>query len=174
MQVMLYCVDSGYDTEAVYDYCYNNLNIAVPVKGSSKPMPVKYKINPTEPSSKRCMPLNMYLVDTDQYKNWIVHHLDMAEGTPGAWLVDADTTEEYAEMICSEHKVVVQEGRYPVERWVKISSSRANHYLDCEVYASVAADIMNVRYLQDTDEEETENVKTTESGITFDRTFSPY
>ena len=174
MQVMLYCVDSGYDTEAVYDYCYNNLNIAVPVKGSSKPMPVKYKINPTEPSSKRCMPLNMYLVDTDQYKNWIVHHLDIAEGTKGAWLVDADTTEEYAEMICSEHKVVVEEGRYPVERWVKISSSRANHYLDCEVYAAVAADIMNVRYIQDTDEEEIENVATTESGITFDRTFSPY
>ena len=120
------------------------------------------------------MPLNFYMVDTDQYKNWIVHHLDIAEGTAGAWLVDADTTEEYAEMICSEHKVVVEEGRYPVERWVKISSSRANHYLDCEVYACVAGDIMNVRYIQDTDDFQDNNVEAENNGITFDRTFSPY
>lgn len=173
-QVMLYCVDSGYDTESVYDYCYSNLNIAIPVKGSSRPMPIKYKITSTEPKDKRIMPLNLYTVDTDQYKNWLVHHLDISEGMAGAWLVDADTTEEYAEMICSEHKIVTQEGRYAVERWEKISSSRANHYLDCEVYAAVAADIMNVRYLQDTEEEETQNVTTQEKGITFDRKFSPY
>lgn len=149
MQVVAYCVDSGYNTEQVYDYCYDNQNIAFPVKGSSQPMAQKYKISSTEPSDKRRQGvLNRYVVDTDQYKNWIVAHMNIPVGEPGSWMVDADTNEAYASQICSEHKVVVEEGRYPIERWVKISSVRQNHYLDCEVYNAVAADIMNVRTLQ--------------------------
>lgn len=174
IDVSLYCIDSGYNQEAVYDYCYDNLNIAVPVKGSSRPMPTKYKLNPIQPNMQRRMPFNYYMVDTDQYKNWIAYHLDIAEGNAGAWLVDADTTEEYAEMMCSEHKVVVQEGRYPIERWVKIASHRANHYLDCEVYASVAADIMNVRFLQDVEENEYKNIPSENDGMMLDRAFKPY
>ena len=179
LQVLLYCIDSGYDTEAVYDHCYNNFNVAYPVKGASKQMPTKYKISPVQPNSYRtggyAKSLNLYVVDTDQYKNWIVHHLDISEGNAGAWLVDADTTEEYAEMMCSEHKVVVEEGRYPVERWVKISSSRANHYLDCEVYACVAADIMNIRYWNDNNAEYNDYVEANnQKDIVIDKTFRPY
>ena len=34
------------------------------------------------------------------------------------------------------------------EVWKPIAQHRDNHYLDCEVYAYVAADVMNVRSLQ--------------------------
>lgn len=174
MQVSLYCMDSGYDTENVYDFCYMNMPYAVPVKGSSKQMPTKYRISSTEPNPmRRNAVLNLYTVDTDQYKNWIAGHIAIPVGQPGAWQVDADTDEEYAEMICSEHKIVVEEGRYPVERWQKIASHRANHYLDCEVYCAVAGDIMNVRWLSD-DIEETNTETEETNGISFTPNFNPY
>lgn len=157
VQIALYCVDSGYEAENVYDYCYNNLNIAVPVKGSSRPMTAKFSRTHIQPRAGRSATMTLYVADTDQYKNFIVAHMNKEEGTPGAWLLDADTTQEYAEMICSEHKVLVEQGRYPIEKWEKISSARPNHYLDCEVYAAVAADIMNVRYLTDEVPEQYDN-----------------
>ena len=173
MQVVLYCVDAGYNAEEVYDFCYNNAPIAVPVKGSSRQMPTKYKITSIQPNQgRRNNNLNLYIVDTDQYKNWIASHLNIAVGNPGAWEVDADTTEEYAQMICSEHKVLVTEGRYPVERWQKVSSHAQNHFLDCEVYAGVAADIMNVRFLTDDNIDEVEDEQS--DGIQFAQNFKPY
>lgn len=173
-QVVAYCVDCGYNTEAVYDYCYDNLNIAFPVKGSSQPMAQKYKISSTEPTDKRRQGvLNRYLVDTDQYKNWMVAHMNIPVGEQGAWMVDADTNEAYAEQICSEHKIVVEEGRYPVERWVKISSVRQNHFWDCEVYNCVAADIMNVRYLQPISTDEVAQPKEEEFEM-LPHNFRPY
>ena len=174
MQVTLYCVDSGYKSEDVYDFCYMNMPYAVPVKGSSKQMPTKYRISSTEPNSlRRNNVLNLYTVDTDQYKNWIAAHIAIPVGQPGAWQVDADTDEEYAQMICSEHKVVVDEGRYPVEKWQKIAAHRANHYLDCEVYAAVAGDIMNVRWITDDVEEIADN-NDDDNGVSFTPNFNPY
>ena len=174
MQVVLYCVDSGYKTEDVYDFCYQNAPYAVPVKGSSKQMPTKYRISSTEPNPLRKQVLNLYTVDTDQYKNWIAKNITIPVGQPGAWQVDADTTEEYAQMICSEHKVVVEggQGRYPVETWQKISHHAPNHFLDCEVYCAVAGDIMNVRWLTDDEIEQEENEET--NGVTFTPNFNPY
>lgn len=175
MQVNLYAVDSGYRTEEVYDLCYNNQPYAIAVKGSSRPMPTKYKISPTAPNPyRRSNVLNLYVVDTDQYKNWIAGHINIEADADGAWLVDADTQQEYADQICSEHKVVVEENRYPVERWMKISSHSANHYLDCEVYNCVCADVMNVRFLSDIPPEEEEAYEENTGGVSFTPNFKPY
>ncbi len=152
VQVVLYCIDTGYNTENVYDFCYENMNIAIPVKGSSRQMPKRYSITPIQPNEKRLRPLNLYVVDTDQYKNIIQAHMNKPVGSPGAWMVDADTTRDYAEQICAEQKIIDETGKYPIETWKPITSSRANHYLDCEVYATVAASIMNVRYLAEKDQ----------------------
>ena len=58
-------------------------------------------------------------------------------------MVDADTDEVYANMITAEQKV--REGDKEV--W-KLIGKKDNHYLDCEVYATVAAMVMNVQNLQ--------------------------
>ena len=47
----------------------------------------------------------------------------------------------------AEHKVNVKRGGRTVQEWVQKHSHGANHYLDCEVYAMAAADIMGVRFL---------------------------
>ena len=55
--------------------------------------------------------------------------------------------DEYAEQVTAEHKLTVRSNGRDVERWVKKTTHADNHYLDCEVYAAAAADMMNVRSL---------------------------
>ena len=52
--------------------------------------------------------------------------------------------QEYAEQVTAEQKVMDKSG---AERWVPKRVNGDNHYLDCEVYAAAAADLMGVRFL---------------------------
>ena len=54
---------------------------------------------------------------------------------------------EYAEQVTAEHKITERSGGKEVQRWVLKTSHADNHYLDCEVYAAAAADVLNVRSL---------------------------
>ena len=65
----------------------------------------------------------------------------------GSWMVYKGCDLDYAQQVTSEHKVTERSGGRQVERWVPKSTHAANHYLDCEVYAAAAADIMEVRSL---------------------------
>ena len=85
----------------------------------------------------------LYEVDTNKYKDLIMYRLNKELGEDGCWMVDADTDEEYANMITAEQKV--RDGDKEVWRQI---GKRPNHYLDCEVYAYLAADVMNIRNLQ--------------------------
>ena len=53
--------------------------------------------------------------------------------------------EEYAEQVTAEHKINVKNGRRVQEEWVTKKSHADNHYLDAEVYAMAAADVLGVR-----------------------------
>ena len=153
MQVVLYAIDSGYNTEQVYDFTYFNHPVAIPVKGASKELDRYYKRTPLQPRENGRQwnqVQNLYIVDTDKYKDLIMYRLDKNIGEPGCWTVNKDTEPEYAEMITAEQKVLV-DGK---EVWREISSARPNHYLDCEVYAYLAADVMNVRSLQTVEKQE--------------------
>ena len=55
---------------------------------------------------------------------------------------------EYAKQVTAEHKVSERTaGGREVQRWVQKTSHADNHYLDCEVYAMCAADVLGVRTL---------------------------
>lgn len=56
---------------------------------------------------------------------------------------------DYAEQVTSEHKVNIVKGGRRVESWVPKTAHAANHYLDAEVYAACAADLLQVRYLEE-------------------------
>ena len=146
MQVVLYAVDSGYNSEEVYDFCYTNFPVSIPVKGLSKPIAGYYRrkqLTPSQYRNARGQGNVLYEVDTNKYKDLIAYRLSKNLDEKGSWAVDADTDSEYADMITAEQKVIV-DGK---EVWKEISSARPNHYLDCEVYAYVAADIMNIKSL---------------------------
>ena len=64
-------------------------------------------------------------------------------------MVYKDCDLEYAEQVTAEHKVNIKNvnGRSKT-KWVPKYSHADNHYLDCEVYAFAAADLLNIRYLR--------------------------
>lgn len=147
-QVNLCCVDSGHKTEDVYDFCLMNGDWAVPIKGASTPMLTRFKMSLIDRPGARSHGQKLYIVDTDQYKNMIAARMARPNGD-GAWMVHKDCDLEYAEQITSEHKIRAKKGNRVVETWQPKSSASRNHFLDCEVYAACAADILGVRYLEE-------------------------
>ena len=65
----------------------------------------------------------------------------------GSWMVYQGCDRNYAEQICAEEKILMIKNGKETEEWQKKSAHIDNHYLDCEVYAALAADLLNVRYL---------------------------
>ncbi len=147
-QVNLCAIDSGDQTEDVYDFCAMNQDWAIPVKGSSNPMLSRYRISTIDKINSKAYGMRLVLVDTSQYKSMIAARLNRPNGK-GSWMVYQGCDEEYAEQVTSEHKVLVKKGDKQIEVWQPKTPTAANHYLDCEVYAAAAADLLHVRYLQE-------------------------
>lgn len=147
-QVNLCCIDSGDRTEEVYDFCYLNSDWVVPVKGSSNQMYSRYKLSTIDKIGSKANGMRLVLVNTSQYKETITTRLKRANGN-GSFMVYNGCDEDYAKQITSEHKVKVKKGGREVEVWKTKTAHADNHYLDCEVYACTAADLLNVRYLKE-------------------------
>lgn len=164
-QINLCAIDSGDRTEEVYDFCAINQEWAVPVKGSSNPLLARYKISTIDKINSRAYGLRLYIVDGGQYKDMIAGRMKRING-PGSWMVFKGCDRDYAEQICAEEKVLVKKGGREVEVWQPKSSHAANHYLDTEVYAALAADLLHVRYLFNEDiQQETRQEMNKENGF---------
>ncbi|MGL5514820.1 MAG: terminase gpA endonuclease subunit, partial [Sporomusa sp.] len=90
----------------------------------------------------------LYIVDGDQYKNWIAGRLNRPLGN-GCFMVYKDCDLDYAEQLTSEHKIREKKNNREVETWVPKTSHAQNHYLDAEVYAALAADLLQARDLDE-------------------------
>lgn len=145
--VNLALIDSGYQPDATYDFCVDNSDWALPVKGSSNPMRDRYKISKVDKVNSKAYGMQLVLVDGDQYKDSIAARMGRDNGS-GSWMVYQGCDEEYAKQVTSEHKVTVRTNNGSSRTtWVPKHSHAANHYLDCEVYAMAAAEILGVRSL---------------------------
>lgn len=140
-------IDSGNDADTVYDFCANNSDWALPCKGASNPMLSHYKMSRVNKTDSRAYGMNLVMVDGGKYKDMISGRMQRENGI-GSWMVYKGCDLEYAEQVTSEHKVNVRTGNGKKKlAWIPKTSHADNHYLDCEVYAMAAADIMGVRTL---------------------------
>ncbi|GHU50691.1 terminase [Clostridia bacterium] len=155
MLVDLCLVDSGNETDSVYDFCVANTEWALPAKGASATMLSHYKLSHVNKSGSKAFGMPLVLIDTGKYKDMIAARLRKKNGK-GSFMVYKGTDADYADQLTSEQKVSEKKGGRDVVKWVKKSSHTDNHYLDCEVYAFAAADVLNVRnlFLQDEASEE--------------------
>ena len=78
----------------------------------------------------------------------------------GSWMVHEACDREYAQQVTAEHKVNIRKGGVTKQVWQPKYQHADNHYLDCEVGAMCAADILGVRTLHLQNEEQ-EAQKTT-------------
>ena len=140
--VGLCAVDSGDQTDDVYQFCMVNNEWAVSIKGSSGTMYSHYKISTVNKIGSTANGQRLIIVDTNKYKDMIAARLQRENG-PGSFMLHKDTDDDYLNQLTSEHKIL------ETGKWEKKSSRRGNHYLDAEVYAWLAADLMGVRKLTD-------------------------
>ena len=144
MVVALALIDSGNDADVVYDFCASNSEWALPCKGSSNPMMSHFKLSKVNKVDSRAYGMNLVMVDTGRYKDMIAGRMKKENGT-GSWMVYAGCDREYAEQVTAEHKVNVRSGQRTRQEWVLKTSHADNHYLDTEVYAMAAADVLGAR-----------------------------
>ncbi|MCI8887946.1 MAG: phage terminase large subunit family protein [Hungatella sp.] len=147
MIVNLALIDSGFQADATYDFCIDNSDWALPCKGASNPMQDRYKISKVDKTDSKAFGMKLVWVDGEQYKDSIAARMRKENGK-GSWMVYKGCDEEYAKQVTAEHKVFVTAGNGKRRlKWVKKHSHADNHYLDCEVYAMAAAEILGVRSL---------------------------
>lgn len=141
----LVLVDSGDQTDKVYDFCADTAEYTLPCKGSSKPMQTDYRLSVINKAGSKAQGINLVLIDTGKYKDRIASRMQRKNGR-GSWMVYQGIDEDYAEQVTAEHKVTERkENGIPKQVWVKKESHGDNHYLDAEVYAMAAADILGAR-----------------------------
>ena len=145
--VNLCFIDSGYEADAVYDFCVDNMDWAKPAKGSSNPMQSHFKISTVNREASRAYGMELVIVDGGKYKDMIASRMHKKNGR-ASWMVYQGCDEEYAAQVTAEHKILVKNGNSkPRLEWVPKHSHADNHYLDAEVYAMAAADTLGVRML---------------------------
>lgn len=158
MVVDLCLVDSGFEADNTYDFCLSNSDWAKAVKGASHPMQSHFKISKVNKVNSSANGLPLVIVDGGKYKDMINARMRKENGKY-SWMVYQGCDLEYAKQVTAEHKVTEKSGGKKVEVWRQKYSHADNHYLDAEVYAMAAADILGVRSLHlqgDVEQEETE------------------
>lgn len=154
MIVNLALIDSGFQPDDTYEFCITNADWAMPCKGSSNPMQTHYRISQINKPGTKVDGIRLVMVDGGKYKDNIAARMRRDNGN-GSWMVYKDCDEDYADQVTSEHKISIRKGNgKTVQAWVQKRSHGDNHYLDTEVYAMVAADILGVRSLHREREEE--------------------
>lgn len=144
--VNLCAIDSGDQTDDVYDFCADNSEWAIPAKGVSNSYS-HFKISTINRETSKAHGTRLLLVDGDKYKDMIASRMAKPNGR-GSWMVYKGCDREYAEQVTAEHKVneKTKNGRIR-QVWVKKTTHAENHYLDTEVYCMAAADVLGVRTL---------------------------
>lgn len=150
--VNLCLIDSGDQTDTVYDFCVYHSEYALPVKGASHAQLSHYKLSKINREGSSANGMTLVMVDGDKYKDMIAGRMRKPNGR-GSWMVYSGCDYEYAMQVTNEHKVNVKSGGTVRQVWRPKYSHADNHYLDCEVYAMAAADIMGVRTLHLANEE---------------------
>ena len=160
MVVSLALIDSGDNTDVVYDFCAINSEWALPCKGSSHPLDFYTKISRVAKTDSRAYGMQLILVDGGKCKDAIAGRMRRENGK-GSWMVYQGCDRTYAEQVTAEHKVNVKKasGR-TVQEWKPKASHTDNHYLDCEVYAMAAAEALGARTMHLEDQQETVQPRT--------------
>lgn len=145
VMVNLALMDSGDQTDDVYDFCAMNADWVLPCKGVGNSLS-HYRLSKVNRSGSRADGMTLVLMDGGKYKDQIAGRMRKPNGK-GSWMVYCGCDLDYAEQVTAEHKVTERSNGKEVERWVLKTSHADNHYLDCECMAACAADVLGVRSL---------------------------
>jgi phage terminase large subunit GpA-like protein len=132
----------GTRTADVYAFCHRHPGKIHAFKGEQQmSRPHDFTLIEHFPNSPKKIPGGLKLLrgNVTHFKNALAGRLAVDPADPGAFLLHAETTEDYARQMCAEY--------YDEEDGVWLCpEKKASHYWGCEVYALIAADLLGVRH----------------------------
>ena len=141
LYILTMAIDSGYATQAVYNYCRNRAPKTIAIKGSSSSgipiisAPRWQELNYKGERIKKGVQL--WMIGTDTAKSTIYSRLGIEEPGPGYYHFPIGVEDEYYLQLTAEKHYTKMVKGYPRKVWTLIGPR--NHYLDCEGYALAAA-----------------------------------
>ncbi len=147
LSVYMTCVDSGFRTDEVYRFCRHWADKTKAIKGLEEITGGRfYRANKIDINSRTgaVIPggLVLWNLNVNQYKDKLNRLVTSKD--PGKWHLHREPSDQYLLQFTSEHKILIRNrttGKAK-EIWQKKKEASANHYLDAEVYALAAADII--------------------------------
>ena len=169
LSVYLGCIDSGFRTDEVYRFCREWPDKTKAIKGLEEITGGRfYRANKIDINSRTgaVIPggLVLWNLNVTQYKDKI--NRLVTSKNPGKWHIFKNPADDYLMQFTSEHKVLIRNrttGKAK-EVWQKKKEAAANHYLDAEVYALAAADIIRALNMRKEDAPRVHQPVTDESG----------
>lgn len=141
MHVSVMCIDSGYRSNEVYDFCRKHTGRRVfAVKGMSGPRPIVSAPNRKKNAQNRA-PVPVYIVGVDESKSLLYSRLRLDEHGPGYCHFPKERGEEYFAQLTAEKQVTKYRRGFPHQEWVK--TRPRNEALDLRVYSHAALRILN-------------------------------
>lgn len=144
------CMDSGHRTDEVYQISRQLSDLIRPVKGQQKiagGIPIRMsRVERNFQGQMARTGVKLWHLDTSYFKDKLARLIRTPLESPGAWRVHDDPALEYLRQVASEHKVIRLDrktGRTS-SVWTNRPGFGGNHWLDCEVYALAAADMLGV------------------------------
>ena len=141
-------VDSGDDTEAVYEFCREHFEWR-PSKGYTE-MDKLHKISSPDSTGKhrqRYDGLQLYLVNTNRMQNVLRSCFENALGAARSIQFAEDAPEILFQHIRNQQQYEYKKAGKPVWRWGKIGE-KADHLLDALMQAMFAGDIMQLHKMK--------------------------
>ncbi len=169
LNVYMSCIDSGFRTDEVYRFCREWPDKTKAIKGLEEITGGRfYRAHKIDINSRTgaVIPggLVLWNLNVTQYKDKI--NRLVTSKNPGKWHIFKNPADDYLMQFTSEHKVLIRNrttGKAK-EVWQKKKEAAANHYLDAEVYALAAADIIRALNMRKEDAPRVHQPVTDESG----------
>ena len=157
-KIRLVCIDSGYRTNEVYQFSRRYAEIVRPIKGQQKisGVPIRAtKIDRDASGDTIRHSVRLFNLDVSHFKDKVTRLMTAQDGEPGAWHLHSEVPGEYLRHVTSEHKVLTRNRRTGATKaeWTVKPGGGANHWWDCEIYATAAADMLAVYTITELPEE---------------------
>jgi phage terminase large subunit GpA-like protein len=144
MPIAAMMVDSGYRTDQVYAFARRFPQVRATKGHDTLSAPIKpAKVDVTVRGQVVKQGLKIWHVDSSYFKGWIHVRIEWPVGEPGAWLLPQDVSDEYCKQVAAESRITLPNGK---RVWKKVAPD--NHYLDAEVLATAAAQMLQIHRMR--------------------------
>lgn len=154
MPVRLTCFDSGFRASEVYDFCRRYRDVARAIKGRDQLAGAPFRVTTVDRTVRLGKEikggLQLWMLDTTYFKDKLARMITAEDTDAARFHLCAEPPDSYLKQMCSERKVVVRNRTKgtATQVWQPRSAAAKNHYWDCEVYATAAAEMLHVAALR--------------------------